>query len=193
MATKYDTSAYDKMYNEFATQQNETAAKQVKQTEADYNQRLREAYISRMQNQQALNNNMTNMGIRGGASETATLKNDINYQSNRNQINTGKTQAVQDIYDNANANILNYKQTNDAAKQAYIEQREAEARQIAQSEKETKDTRAYEEKVNFYTAKYGKYYSVSDLQKAYKKAKTTLEKTMINERIGYLRAHKNGY
>lgn len=193
MATKYDTSAYDKMYNEFATQQNDTAAKQVKQTEADYNQRLKEAYISRMQNQQALNNNMTNMGIRGGASETATLKNDINYQSNRNQINAGKAQAVQDIYDNANANILNYKQTNDAAKQAYIEQREAEARQIAQSEKETKDARAYEEKANFYTAKYSKYYSISDLQKAYKKATTTLEKTMIYERIGYLRAHKKGY
>lgn len=190
---KYDTSAYDNMYKEYEKEQLNTADKQKQQTTADYNQQLKQAYINKMQNQKTLSDNMSNLGIRGGASETATLNNNLSYQNTRNTLNSSKMQALQTIDDNANANILSYKQTNDAAKQSYIEQREAEDRQIAQSKKETEEERKYEEQNNYWTSKYSKYYSEKSLKKALAKAKTSREKAIINARIGYLREHKKGY
>lgn len=188
MAT-YNTSAYDNMYEEYKKEQLNTAEKQKQQTTADYNQQLKQAYINKMQNQKTLNDNMAKVGIRGGASETATLNNDLSYQNTRNTLNSSKVQALQTIDDNANANILSYKQTNDAAKQAYIEQREAEDRQIAQS----KEERKYEEQNDYWTSKYSKYYSEKSLKKALAKATDKREKAIINARIGYLREHKKGY
>lgn len=188
MAT-YDTSRYDQLYNDFEKKQKADAAKQKQQTEADYNQRLKEAYISRMQDQKSLNDNMAKMGVRGGATETATLKNNINYQNTRNQLNKDKAQAIQNIDDNANSNIFNYKQTNDAAKISYMEQREAEDRQIAQNEKSTADAA----NLDWLQAKYGGIYNTTELNNALKSATTQQEKAIIQARINYLTAYSKGY
>lgn len=183
------TSRYDQLYNDFEKKQKADAAKQKQQTEADYNQRLKEAYISRMQDQKSLNDNMAKMGVRGGATETATLKNNINYQNTRNQLNKDKAQAIQNIDDNANSNIFNYKQTNDAAKISYMEQREAEDRQIAQNEKSTADAA----NLDWLQAKYGGIYNTTELNNALKSATTQQEKAIIQARINYLTAYSKGY
>lgn len=188
MAT-YDTSRYDQLYDEFEKKQKESAAKQKQQAETDYNQRLKEAYISKMQDQKSVQNNLTRAGIRGGATETAMLKTNIGYQNTRNQLGREKAQTMQNIEDNANNNIFDYKQTNDAAKLSYIEQREAEERQLAQAEKENKEAI----NIDYLTAKYGGIYKTSTLNTALKKATTPQEKAIIQARINYLTAHKKGY
>lgn len=192
MAT-YDTSFYTKQYDEFAKKQDETAKKRVEQSDAQHNSQLREAYVTRMQNQKKLNENLATSGIRGGASETSTLKLDTNYQNTRNTINTQKTHAAREIQDEAEANKFAYKQTTDAAAQSYVEQRQAEDRQIAQNKAETEAAQKREDNINFWTSKYSTYYSTDSLNKAYKNAKTTAEKAIIKARIGYIKAHKKGY
>lgn len=189
MATTYDTSRYDAMYNDFEKRQLELADKQKKQTEADYNQRLKQAYISNMQDKKALNENLAKAGIRGGATETATLATNTAYQNTRQSIGQERNQAIQAINENAQSNILNYKQTNDAAKLAYLESREAEDRQKALQDAEKRET----EQRSYYEAKYGGVYSISSLNKALNKAKTTTERTIILARINYLRNYKKGY
>ena len=193
MATKYDTSFYTNQYNEYAAEQDKRAKERAEKSDASYDATLREAYVTRMQNQKNLNANLAAAGIRGGASETANLALDASYQNTRNKTNTEKAQASADIYSEAESNKFAYKQTTDAAAQAYVEQSEAEDRQRAQEEA---DRKAEEEKAAntaFWTAKYSKYYSIPSLEKAYKKAKTQEEKAIIMARIGYLRAHKKGY
>lgn len=188
MAT-YDTSRYDQLYTDFEKKQKESAAKQKTQAEADYGQRLKEAYISNMQDKKSLEDSLTRAGIRGGATETAMLKTNLGYQNTRNQLGAEKAKTIQNIEDNANNNIFDYKQTNDAAKLSYIEQREAEDRQLAQAEKENKEAT----NIDYLTAKYGGVYSTSTLNSALKKATTTQEKAIIQARINYLKAHKKGY
>lgn len=188
MAT-YDTSRYDQLYTDFEKKQKEDAAKQKSKTEDEFNTRLKEAYISRMQDQKSLNDNMAKAGIRGGASETAALKTNINYQNTRNDLNKQKAQTLQDIDDNANNNIFNYKQTNDAAKISYIEQREAEDRQLEQAKQEE----AKAANLDLLQAKYGSYYDVASLNAAYNAATTDQEKAIILARKNYLTAYSKGY
>lgn len=192
MAT-YDTSFYTNQYDEYAKRQDETAKKKAEQSDKAYDAKMREAYISRMQNQKNLNENLSRAGIRGGASETANLNLATNYQNTRNSLNSEKAQASADIYSEAEANKFAYKQTTDAAAQSYVEQRAAEDRQIAQTKADNEEAQAREDEINFLTSKYSTYYKTSTLNTAYKNAKTTAEKAIIKARIGYLLAHKKGY
>lgn len=189
MATTYDTSRYDQLYTDFEKKQKEDAAKQKQRTEEDYNKKLKEAYISRHQEQKNLASNLQKAGIRGGATETSNLKLATNYQNNRKDVEQQKTRALQNIEDNANTNIFNYKQQNDAAKIAYVEQREAEDRQLAQNQKEKEEAAQQD----LLTAKYGGYYSIPSLNAAYNKATSTQEKAIIQARINYLNAYAKGY
>lgn len=188
MAT-YNTARYDTLYNDFVKQQNADAEKQKARTTEDYSKQLKQAYINRMQEQRELNENLARAGIRGGATETAHLKLATNYENTKNNLNEQKTRALKDIADNAKSNIFNYKQQNDAAKISYIEQREAEDRQIAQANAE----KAAADKSSLLAAKYGSYYDTAKLNAAYNKAKTIEEKAIIKARINYLKQHKKGY
>ena len=188
MAT-YDTSFYTNQYNEYANKQDENAKKKAEQSDKAYEAKMREAYVTRMQNQKSLNENLAASGIRGGASETANLNLATNYQNTRNSLNSEKAQASADIYSEAEANKFAYKQTTDAAAHSYVEQREAEDRQLAQNEEAQKR----ENNINFWTSKYSTYYSTTSLNNAYKNADTLEEKAIIKARIGYLKAHKKGY
>ena len=188
MAT-YDTSFYTNQYEEYAKKQDEAAKKKAEQAESAYNAKLKQAYISRMQEQKNLDQNLARAGIRGGASETANLALATNYQNTRNTLNAEKTQAVDNIQSEAEANKFAYKQTTDAAAQSYVEQREAEDRQIAQNEEALKR----ENNINFWTSKYSTYYDISSLNKAYKNAPTPEEKAIIYARIGYIKAQGKGY
>lgn len=192
MAT-YDTSFYTKQNEEYAAEQDKRAKEQAKKSDAAYNTKLKEAYISRMQDQKNLNENLAASGIRGGASETSNLNLATNYQKTRNSLNTEKAQASADIYSEAEANKFAYKQTTDAAAQSYVEQREAEDRQIAQTKADNEAAQKREDNINFWTSKYSTYYSTDSLNKAYKSATTTAEKAIIKARIGYIKAHKKGY
>ena len=189
MAKKYSTTAYDKLYKDYAKGQDKVVAQQTKQATDDASAKLREAYITRMQNQKTLNDNLVSAGLRGGITETSNIALQTNYENSRNTINSEKQKAIQEINATAEQNKLAYKQQNDAAKQSYIEQRQAEDRAAAKEKR--KESRAI--KVDYWTSLYGGYYNVKNLQKAYNKAKDTQQKAIIRARIAYLRKHAKGY
>lgn len=189
MAYETETKRYDDMYNDFAKKTAEDVVKAKSKKEEDYNEKLKQLYISRMQDQKALDSNLAKAGIRGGATETSNLKLATNYQNNQNKLQKEKTRALEDIETQANDNLFNYKQTTDASKLSYIEQREAEDRQLAQTKKENEEAA----NVDLLTAKYAGVYNMSTLNTAYNRATTTREKAIIQARIAYLQAHANGY
>lgn len=189
MAYENELKRYDKMYNDYAEKQKVDVAKQKDTTTKDYNDKLKQAYISRMQNQKTLDENLIKSGIRGGATETSNLKLSTNYQNTRNDINKDKARALENIDQQANDNLFSYKQTTDQAKLAYTEQREAEERQLAQN-KAAEDKAA---NLDLLQAKYGSHYNVSTLQSLYNSAKGPQEKAIIQARINYLNTYKKGY
>ena len=129
MAT-YDTSAYDNAIKAYEEKMKADAEAAKKKKNASYDKQAKQAYISSVQNQRALQNSLTQRGIRGGASESSLLKQQAAYQNTRNDIESYRQTALSDIDKDAADKIFDYTTTNEAAKQSYIQSREAEDRQI---------------------------------------------------------------
>lgn len=129
MAT-YDTSAYDNAIKAYEEKMKADAEAAKKKKNASYDKQAKQAYISSVQNQRALQNNLNQRGIRGGASESSLLKQQAAYQNTRNDIESYRQSALSDIDKDAADKIFDYTTTNEAAKQSYIQSREAEDRQI---------------------------------------------------------------
>ena len=55
MAYETETKRYDDLYKEYETKVNADKEKAKKRTEEDYNEKLKQLYISRMQDQKSLN------------------------------------------------------------------------------------------------------------------------------------------
>ncbi len=182
MSSKYDTTYYDNAYEDFKKQQKTSAENQKALTEADFKNRLTQAYISQRQAQRATDEALTKAGIRGGMTETSALKNALAYQNARSGLQTERANALRDIDQKADDNILAYKQTNDAAKNAYIEGREAEDRAVARenaAEKKQTD-------IQLMTTKYGAYNDVGQLQEALANTTDPNEQIIIQARMNYL-------
>ena len=86
MAYETELKRYDNLYDEYRKKNEEDTAKKKQQTTEDYNSKLKEAYISRMQNEKNLNENLKKSGIRGGATETSHLKLEIGRASCRERV-----------------------------------------------------------------------------------------------------------
>lgn len=200
-----DTSAYDTMAANYAKSVDEDTANQIQQANTAANSQLRQAYITRMQDQKTLNDNLARSGIRGGATETSNLRLANNYGNTRSAINSQLATSVNDINRTAAQNKLAYQQDIDAKKQAYVENRQAEARQAAREEvtnarnrKDALNQRKYERKqtkrtqtIERYTAKYSKYFDVKKLEKLLKSKavkNNPIAQQVINARIGYLKS-----
>ena len=191
----YDTSYYDnqiKKYNEYADQR---AAQQVSEAQKNAQSQLRQAYVQRMQNQQTLNKNLAQAGIRGGATETSNLRLANMYGTQRGQINSDLANTVLGINNTAEENKFNNMMNTESARRQYIENREAEdranKREDAAIARELEQQK-YERDSAYYTAKYSKYFSEKELKKALASAKTPLEKQFINARLGYVKSVKKG-
>jgi len=72
----------------------------------NYDDVAKQAYIMSMQNKKALPQQLAASGVNGGASETAMLGLTANYENNLNKINTGRSNAINEI-DSAIANLKN--------------------------------------------------------------------------------------
>ena len=181
MAT-YDTSRYTKLYEDYEKQENANAQKKKDETNATYDQRLKQAYVTSVQGQKALNETLAKAGIRGGASESAILKAQNNYANNVNTINSERNQAIRDIDSQSAQNKFEYKQTTDMAANSYIEGREAEDRQTAQAEADKKAQADAE----YWTAKYGGVTDKKTLKTALANAETIEEQTIIQARMNWI-------
>lgn len=129
-----NTSAYDNMARNYARSVDQSTAQQIADANKAAQGQLRQAYVTRMQDQIALNNNLANAGIRGGATETSNMRLMNQYGNTRGQINSQLASSINDINRTAQQNKLAYQQDIDAKKQAYLENRQAEARQAAREE-----------------------------------------------------------
>lgn len=198
-----NTAAYDRLIANYNRSVDQNTAQQIAQANTNAQGQLRQAYITRMQDQNRLNQNLATSGIRGGATETANLNLMNQYGNTRNTINSQLASSINSINQQAQQNKLAYQQDINAKRQQYIENRQSEARQAAREEvnnarnraiarEETLYTRSQTKRtqdIEKYTAWASKYYDTkklkAELEKA-KKAGNILKQQIINARIGYL-------
>ena len=170
-ATWSGTAFYDKAISDYNKKAKSDYNRQVKQINQEQQGGLKEAYISRMQNQLALQNELANAGIRGGATETAQLNMMNAYQNQRNTVNQQAQQQRQDAYATYQDNVFNNMQQMRTAQAQYLENMRNQ----------------------YYQAKYNKRYNIKQLKNELNNVKSYEEKMAINQRIAYLREHKKKY
>ena len=178
-------AAYDNMTQNYNASVDQNTAAQIADATKSAQGQLRQAYVTRMQDQRSLQDNMARAGIRGGATETANLRLATNYANTRSGIQGQLSSSINDINRTANQNKLAYQQEMDAKKQQYVENRQAEARQAAREDSQQKRTQDIER----YTAWASKFFSEKKLRKLLKKANKSgnkIKAQVINARIGYL-------
>lgn len=161
----YDTSAYDRMIAAYEAKMRADAEAAKKAKAAEYDAQAKSAYIARLQNERTLSDNLARAGIRGGTTETTNARLLSNYENNRNQIEANKSSALTGIDKDASDKIFEYTQTQEAAKLAYIQAREAEARQIAETQRQeqwTASQNALERSYNSSEAEKGRQFTTSE-------------------------------
>lgn len=203
MAGTFNEIEQEKMrqrYNALKTTYNQNvdsnANQQIAQAQSSAGDQLRQAYVNNIQNQRQVQNNLAKAGIRGGMTETANMNLANAYGNQRGQINSDMMNSINQINQTALQNKQQYALETDSAMREAFENREAEDRANAREDKQiAKEDKLVKRQQNTekFTAKYSKYYSVDKLKKLRKKAKTSLEKQIIDARIGFIRSHKKGY
>lgn len=189
MASNFGASFYDKAIKDYqakAKSDRNTQLKQIAQTEKGG---LRDAYISRMQNQRNVAQNLAQAGIRGGMSETTALNLANQYQTQRNAVTAQASQDRLSANQTYNDNVFNYRQQMQTAKAEYLQNEQNYRRERADNLRDQNRSLRLE----YQQARYNKSYNIKKLKKELKKAKTREERLAINQRIAYLREHKKGY
>ena len=190
-----DTSYYDKAVEAYKKQQETNRQNQIKDAADVRDSALRQAYVQRMQNQLAMNNNLAQAGIRGGASETSNLKLINNYGAQRNAANSDYTNSVTSINRGIDQNIADY-QSDMASRAEEYRQNLAQAKwQAEREDTENAQKRATDEInrltdywSNYYNNKYSGY-SKKQLKKAEKDIKAKLNKAKTSaEKIRWQQA-----
>lgn len=103
---------YSGYERDFTNQQTKLADRQKASTNANYDNRQQENYITYMQNQRDLNNQLADAGIVGGASESARLRGQTNYENNRNLTERQRGADITAINNALNNAIANFRQQN---------------------------------------------------------------------------------
>ena len=190
-----DTSFYTNSVNQFTENANKQRQAQLGEAQNQQQAALRQAYITKMQNQQNLNKNLAAQGIRGGATETSNLRLANQYGTSVAAANTDYTNSVNTINRNIDQSIFDYQQDmaaraeeyrQNTAKERWNAAREdyANRYKAAQEAEEKKYNRAQAERqwnteyaFNYYTNLYSGYSKkkvkslIKDLDKKIKKAK----------------------
>lgn len=103
-----DTSYYNNAMTKFANQANANRATQIADAQRQQQSNLRNAYVTRLQNQKAMNQNLATAGIRGGATETAGLRLASQYGQAVNAANSDYANSVNTINQNIDQSIADY-------------------------------------------------------------------------------------
>ena len=169
--TDYYTQAIEN-YKQQAEQNRATQLGEAQKTQASA---LRQAYITRLQNQQKLNQNLAQQGIRGGATETANLGLANQYGQERGVANTNYTNSVNEINKNIDQNSRDYQSDMDSRAEEY-RQNQANARWQADREDSLNQYNSELEYWNNYYTDFYSGYSKKSANKAYKDLKNKLAK-----------------
>lgn len=170
-----DTSYYEKAKEEFNKQAETTRANQLNEAQNTLQSDLKQAYISRMQDQQRLNSNLATAGIRGGATETANLNLANQYANARGTAQTNHTNSVNTINKNIDQSIFDNTQNVNSQKEQYV-QNLAQAKWQADRENKNNEVQRQTEYWNNYYTNFYSGYSKKDAQKAYKNLAKQLKK-----------------
>ena len=178
-----DTSFYNNAVNTYKQQQETNRQQQISDAGQTRDAALRQAYINKMQSQQNLNKNLTQQGIRGGATETSNLRLATAYGNQRAAANSDYANSVTSINRGIDQNIADYTSDMQSRAEEY-RQNLAQARWQAEREDATNEqNRLTDYWSNFYQNYYSGY-SKKDAKKALKKAEANLAKaTSEAERI----------
>ena len=116
-----DVSYYDDANNQYIEQAEQERADQLQKAAQNQQAALKNAYIQKVQNQQRLNQNMTNAGIRGGATETANLRLANTYGQARAAANTDYANSVDSINKSIDQNIKDFTFDTNSQREQYLQ------------------------------------------------------------------------
>lgn len=160
-----DTSYYTNAVNQYAQEQEANRARQIGEAQKTQQTNLKNAYITRLQNEQKLNKNLAMSGIRGGMTETANLNLANQYGQARSAANTDYANSVNQINQSIDQNIRDY--TNDMNSRAEeYRQNIAQARWQADREDRNNEVARQTEYWSTYFNNYFSGYSKSDAKKS---------------------------
>ena len=170
-----DTSFYNNAINNYKAQAEKQRATELGEAQKNQQSALKQAYISRLQNQKNLNQNLAQSGIRGGATETSNLNLMNQYATARQAANTDYANSVNQINQNIDRNIFDYQSDMESRAEEY-RQNQANARWQAAREDSLNMWNSTQEYWNNYYMDFYSGYSKKDAKKAYKTAEANLKK-----------------
>ena len=170
-----NTDYYTQAIENYKQQAEQNRATQLGEAQKTQQSALRQAYITRVQNQQKLNQSLAQHGIRGGATETANLGLANQYGQERGVANTNYTNSVNEINKNIDQNSRDYQSDMDSRAEEY-RQNQANARWQADREDSLNEYNSELEYWNNYYTDFYSGYSNKNANKAYKDLKNKLAK-----------------
>lgn len=190
--TDYYTNAVDT----YRKQQEQNRATQLAAAQKAQQSALKQAYITRLQNQQKLQQSLATSGIRGGATETANIRLANQYGLDRNNANTNYTNSVNDINRGIDQNIADYQSDMESRAEEY-RQNMAQAKWQADREDSLNE---YNSVADYWNNYYTDYYSGASKKKLdkylkaananYQKAKTDSDKLRYLQQIRAIQARR---
>jgi hypothetical protein len=180
-----NTQYYTNAVNQYRQQAEQQRATQLGEAQKTQQSALKQAYITRVQNQQKLNQAMAQQGIRGGATETANLRLANQYGADRATANTNYANSVNSINQNIDQNIRDYQSDMESRAEEYT-QNQANARWQAAREDTLNEYNAAVEYWNNYYLDYYSGVKKGKLASALKEAKKNRDNAKTPaERIRY--------
>lgn len=176
-------SAYDAQKLAYNQQAEQERATQLGEAQKNQQGALKQAYITRLQNQQRLNQNLAQAGIRGGMTETANLNLANQYGQARQAANSDYANSVNQINQNIDRNKFDYALDVDSRREEAIQNQANAMWQAARED----SLNQYNSTMEYWNNYYLDYYSGASkktAQKALKSAQTALGKAKTDaERI----------
>ena len=170
-----NTDYYNKAVETYKNQQEQNRATQLAAAQKTQQSALKQAYITRLQNQQKLQQSLATSGIRGGATETANIRLANQYGLDRNNANTNYTNSVNDINRSIDQNIADYQGDMESRAEEY-RQNMAQAKWQADREDSLNEFNSAADYWNNYYTDYYSGVSKKNLNKYLKKAKANYKK-----------------
>ena len=181
-----NTDYYTQAVDAYRKQQEQNRATQLAAAQKTQQSALKQAYITRLQNQQKLQQSLATSGIRGGATETANIRLANQYGLDRNNANTNYTNSVNDINRSIDQNIADYQSDMESRAEEY-RQNMAQAKWQADREDSLNEYNSVADYWNNYYTDYYSGASKKNLNKYLKKAKTNYKKAKTDSaKLRYL-------
>lgn len=170
-----DTSYYTNAINTYTQDAEKQRATQLGEAQKTQQAALKQAYITRAQNQRKLQESMAKQGIRGGATETANLNLANQYGQARQAANTDYSNSVNTINQNIDQNIRDYRSDMESRAEEYRQNLSQARWQAAREDSLNQYNSQLEYWNNYYLDVYSGF-SKKDAKKALKTAEANLKK-----------------